>query len=124
MAPGAADPIEAWLGSIWIHNESRGVDEELFHYLLRHTRLIPRDLVSLGNSLSQLVLQQKELGCTEIEPARLRAVVANAGRRFGDSQLAQCASQIAADMIPSRAMERGYGDYYLSNADYAPLASW
>jgi hypothetical protein len=119
MSPGATDPIEAWLGSSWIHNKSHGVDEELFHYLLRHTRLIPRDLVSLGNSLSQLVLRQKELGCAELDPEMLRAVVAGASRRFGDSQLAQCASQIAADMIPAKAMDHGYGDYYLSNTDYA-----
>jgi hypothetical protein len=47
-------------------------------------------------------------------------VVAAASRRFGDSQLAQCASQIAADMIPANAMERGgYGEFYLSNTDYA-----
>ncbi len=120
MTPTATDLVEAWLGSTWIHNESRGVDEELLHYLLRHTRLIPRDLVSLGNSLSQLVLRQKEAGCTKIPPQQLRAVVAAASRRFGDSQLAQCASQIAADMIPANAMERGgYGEFYLSNTDYA-----
>ncbi len=69
MAPGAPDPVQAWLGSTWIHNESRGVDEELFHYLLRHTRLIPRDLVSLGNSLSQLVLRKRSWAVLKSSPS-------------------------------------------------------
>jgi len=119
MSPGATDPIEAWLGSTWIPDPARGVDEELLHYLLRHTRLIPRDLVSLGNALSRTVLQQKEAGRTDVPPEVLRAVVGASAKRFGDSQLAQCASQIAADSIPGQAMDHGYGEYYLSSQEYA-----
>lgn len=119
MAPGLTDPMSAWLGTTWIHNERRGVDENLLDYVVRHTRLIPRDIVAVGNDLSRAVLQQKEMGRSEIPPELLRRIVGSAAKRFGDSQLAQCASQIAADMVPADAAQKGYLDAFLSNQEYA-----
>jgi hypothetical protein len=110
---------EAWLGCAWVYNEARGVTEDVVEYLIRHTRLIPRDIISVGNDLCRAVLQQKELGGAELPGETLRRVVARASRRFGNSQLAQCASQIAADMMPRNAAEKGFSDFYTSNQEYA-----
>lgn len=119
MAPSLPTGPESWLGCSWVHNEARGIDEDVVEYLIRHTRLIPRDVISLGNDLCQAVLQQKALGRTELPGEVLRRVVSQAAKRFGDSQLAQCASQIAADTMPRNAANQGFSDYYTSNQEYA-----
>jgi hypothetical protein len=97
---------ENWLGcrSLDPASEPNSVTE----YLLRHTRLIPRDVVSLGNALC--VESRAGRGPTGVAAERLRDVVAAAARRFGNSQVAQCSNQIAADMIPD-----GAGLYELSD---------
>lgn len=119
MAPDVPNPVQAWLGASWVHNERRGIDENLLEYLIRHTRLIPRDIVSLGNELSRVVLEQKAAGRSEIPPEALRMAVAESSKRFGDSQLAQCASQIAADTMPRHAAALGFSDGYISSQEYA-----
>jgi len=47
-----APTIEHWLGCSFIENRGRRIREPIMQYLLRHTRLLPRDIVILGNSLS------------------------------------------------------------------------
>jgi hypothetical protein len=95
------------------------VAEDVLEYIIRHTRLIPRDIISLGNDLCQVVAQQKALGRTEVPGEVIRRVVSLAAKRFGDSQLAQCASQIAADMMPRNAVRQGFADFYTSDQEYA-----
>jgi hypothetical protein len=119
MAPSLPRGPLSWLGLEWVHNEARGVDEDVLEYLIRHTRLIPRDIISLGNDLCQAVAQQKALGRSEVPGEVLRRVVSTAAKRFGDSQLAQCASQIAADAIPRNAARQGFSDFYTSDQEYA-----
>jgi hypothetical protein len=113
------DPVECWLGTATIVNERRGVTERALDYLLRHTRLIPRDVVSLGNALCQEVLRQRTLGRHELPPDVLRRIVSKAAKRFGNSQLAQCSNQIAADMMPGGAALHGYSESYTSSHEYA-----
>ena len=78
-------------------------DETIEAYLLNHTRLIPRDIISLGNDLSEEVLRQKLAGHEGLPPAALQGVVQRCAKRFGDSQLAQCANQISSDLMPNNA---------------------
>ncbi len=120
MAPGASeDELACWLGTPKVHNEACGVDERPIDYLLRHTRLIPRDVVSLGNALCREVLRQRALRRTQLPQTVLRQVVARAAKRFGNAQLAQCANQIAADMMPHNAALHGYADGYVSSLEYS-----
>lgn len=115
---GHGSTIEAWLGSAGIYNEKRGVYEEALDYLLRHTRLIPRDIVSLGNALCEEILRQKRLGRAEFPQAVLRSVVSRSAKRFGDSQLAQSSNQIAADMMPQHAALGRYSELYTGTMEY------
>jgi hypothetical protein len=113
-----AGPVEAWLGTPVVSNEARGVHEKVTDYLLRHTRLIPRDVVSLGNALCAEIVRQKAAGRTELSQADLRRVVARSSKRFGDSQLAQAGNQIAADTMPRDAARQGYSEVYTSTVEY------
>ena len=109
--------IGDWLG---VDGEWPGPDgeEAIEDYLLSHTRLIPRDIISLGNELSEEVLRQKHTGHEGLPPAALAAVVQRCAKRFGDSQLAQCANQISSDLMPENAALHNYSELFTSTQAY------
>ena len=112
-----APTIGDWLGldGQWAGPDGDGPIED---YLLSHTRLIPRDIISLGNMLSEEVLRQKQAGRNDLPPAALKAVVQRCAKRFGDSQLAQCANQISSDLMPKDAALYNYSDFYTNTQAY------
>jgi hypothetical protein len=109
--------IGDWLGvnGDWPGPDGDGPIED---YLLSHTRLIPRDIISLGNDLNEEVLRQKQAGHEGLPPAALHRVVQRCAKRFGDSQLAQCANQISSDMMPAGAALHDYSELFTSTQAY------
>jgi len=109
--------IRDWLG---VNGQWPGPDgdETIEDYLLNHTRLIPRDIISLGNELNEEVLRQKQAGHDGLPPAALQGVVQRCAKRFGDSQLAQCANQISSDLMPSNAALHNYSELFTSTQAY------
>ena len=109
--------IGDWLG---VDGEWPGPDgdETIEDYLLSHTRLIPRDIISLGNELNEEVLRQKQAGREGLPPTALAGVVQRCAKRFGDSQLAQCANQISSDLMPKNAALHDYSELFTSTQAY------
>jgi hypothetical protein len=109
--------IGDWLGvnGYWPGPDGDGLIED---YLLSHTRLIPRDIISLGNDLNEEVLRQKQAGHEGLPPAALQRVVQRCAKRFGDSQLAQCANQISSDLMPKNAALYDYSELFTSTQAY------
>jgi Protein tyrosine and serine/threonine kinase len=109
--------IRDWLG---VNGQWPGPDgdETIEDYLLDHTRLIPRDIISLGNELNEEVLRQKQAGHDGLPPAALQGVVQRCAKRFGDSQLAQCANQISSDLMPQNAALHNYSELFTSTQAY------
>ena len=109
--------IRDWLG---INGDCQGLDgdETIEDYLLSHTRMIPRDIISLGNELSEEVLRQKQAGHAGLSVEALQAVVQRCAKRFGDSQLAQCANQISSDLMPPNAALQEYSELFTSTQAY------
>ncbi|HTZ30108.1 MAG TPA: serine/threonine-protein kinase [Streptosporangiaceae bacterium] len=112
-----APTIRDWLGvnGQWLGPDGDGTIED---YLLSHTRLIPRDIISLGNDLNEEVLRQKQAGREDVPPVALQAVVQRCAKRFGDSQLAQCANQISSDLMPQNAALHNYSELFTSTQAY------
>jgi hypothetical protein len=112
-----APTIRDWLGvnGYWPGPDGDGTIED---YLLSHTRLIPRDIISLGNDLSEEVLRQKQAGHEGLPPAALQGVAQRCAKRFGDSQLAQCANQISSDLMPENAALHNYSELFTSTQAY------
>jgi hypothetical protein len=112
-----APTIRDWLG---VNGDWRGPDGDgtIEDYLLSHTRLIPRDIISLGNELNEEVLRQKQAGHGGLPPTVLQGVVQRCAKRFGDSQLAQCANQISSDMMPKNAALHNYSELFTSTQAY------
>ena len=95
----AFDPVQRWLGSLTITNAGEGVrhrEEPLKDYLLRHTRLIPRDLVQLGNALCELIDRARDRGDACLMPDSIRRVVSLTARNAGDEQLLIVANHLTA----------------------------
>ncbi len=109
--------IRDWLGvnGHWPGPDGDGTIED---YLLSHTRLIPRDIISLGNELNEEVLRQKQAGHEGLPPAALAGVIQRCAKRFGDSQLAQCANQISSDLMPKNAALHNYSELFTSTQAY------
>ena len=119
MRRAASGPptIGDWLG-INGHWPGPDGDGSIEDYLLSHTRLIPRDIISLGNDLNEEVLRQKQAGHDGLPPAALARVVQRCAKRFGDSQLAQCANQISSDLMPKNAALHDYSELFTSTQAY------
>jgi len=116
--PASGPPtIRDWLGvnGDWPGPDGDGTIED---YLLSHTRLIPRDIISLGNELNEEILRQKQAGHVGLPPAAVQAVVQRCAKRFGDSQLAQCANQISSDLMPKNAALHNYSELFTSTQAY------
>jgi Protein tyrosine and serine/threonine kinase len=109
--------IGDWLGvnGSWPGPDGDGTIED---YLLSHTRLIPRDIISLGNELNEEVLRQKQAGRDGLPPAAVQGVAQRCAKRFGDSQLAQCANQISSDLMPQNAALYDYSELFTSTQAY------
>ena len=116
-AAGGPPAIGDWLGveGQWPGPDGDGSVED---YLLSHTRLIPRDIISLGNELSEEVLRHKQAGRDALPPAALAGVVQRCAKRFGDSQLAQCANQVSSDLMPAGAALHDYSELFTSTQSY------
>jgi Protein kinase domain len=119
MRRAASGPptIRDWLGvnGNWAGPDGDGTIED---YLLGHTRLIPRDIITLGNELSEEVLRAKQAGRDGLSPEALTGVVQRCAKRFGDSQLAQCANQISSDLMPAGAALHNYSELFTSTQAY------
>jgi hypothetical protein len=111
--------VAGWLGVHEIENAERGVTELVEDYLLRHTRLLPRDLVEIGNGLSRAVANAKARGAKTLPSETIRRVVDSCAAGIADVQLRVCANQIVADMMPANAVADGYAEVYLGDTGYA-----
>ena len=95
-----------------------GASTKVTDYLLRHTRLIPRDVVSLGNAICAEIVRQRRPAGGAV-PGRPARVVSRSSKRYGDSQLAQANNQIATRTdVPSGAASHGYTEVYTSTVEY------
>jgi hypothetical protein len=103
--------LGGWLGIDRIENAKRGVSEDVERYLLRHTRLIPRDIVILLNML-HVEVNGSSYASSTARSERIRDVVARAARMFGSEQLGIAANQLAIGDLPVEAVEDNYVDIY------------
>ncbi|MEO9239631.1 MAG: hypothetical protein ABI418_16235 [Jatrophihabitantaceae bacterium] len=108
--------VESWLGFASIVNSRPEPSEErLEDYILRHTRLVPRDIVALGNDLCQLIATRPR---SEITAEMIRATVAGKSKEFASAQIATCANQAISDLLPAEAVDDNHEDSFLQPNEY------
>jgi hypothetical protein len=110
--------VAAWLGRETVWNEARAVDERVEDYLLRHTRLLPRDVVLLGNALSAEVTRAKRAGRDVVGEDVVRRIVEAVAGWCGNEQLAVCGNQVLGDSIPRGIGRADNVETYIGSAEY------
>jgi hypothetical protein len=95
----AEETIAAWLGSATIENAVRSVDEVMHSYILRHTRLIPRDIVLAGNALAKEVYVARSRGQDRVDPKGIQLAIAGAALEAGRGELYSCALEILSSQL-------------------------
>jgi hypothetical protein len=90
--------LKAWLGTDRVTN-GRNDGERLLLYLLRHTRLIPRDIVSVGNLLSVEVLAARGRDDPNVPAECIVNAVAESARLSAREELQACALEVIAKRL-------------------------
>lgn len=129
--PDSAYPIERWLGMRTIANTSsddeRGAEPEVLpHYLLRHTRMIPRDIVQLGNALCVEMDKARDRGEDLSEP-QIQRTVSEVAASAGREELLIVANHITSDGMPRWSVEMGIDEVYygrMAEGETDEGASW
>lgn len=94
--------VAAWLGTATVKNEARNRDEDATQYILRHTRLIPRDIVTIGNFLARETLAAKQSGEQRVSDERIRMAVAESARLAAGEELQWCGREILSRQLAER----------------------
>jgi len=118
MKTGDEKSVENWLGTKKIHNVVRNLDEPLVDYILRHTRLLPRDIIQMGNELCNIVIRSKSEDLSNIN-TKIIETVGNISRRLGNEAISICSNQLLSDLIPERAALHNYSSLYTSSKEFA-----
>jgi hypothetical protein len=73
--PKKGKTLTALLGRETIKNSSRDTLEPVEQYLLRHTRLLPRDIIILGNRLCEEIQKAKRFSPDPQDEILIRSTV-------------------------------------------------
>ena len=109
--------ISNWLGLDKIYNPQRNIYEPIVQYILRHTRLLPRDIVIIGNSLATIKSMKLIQPDFDLSNA-IREKLQECSQLFGNELLQMCANQIDSGMMPVGAAKHGYSEIYTSIKEY------
>lgn len=108
--------IKSWIGLTEIANSrTNSTIESAEDYLLRHTSMVPRDLIHLGNRLCQEIRFNDGIKPTE---QKIRSVVSEVSAESANRQIAQTANQVLSDIAPPDASLKNYDDYYVDPTGY------
>jgi hypothetical protein len=108
-----------WLGHSTIVNAA-GRREPIDDYALRHTQLVPRDLVLLGNRIGEVVsARTADRGPAVLTEDDIRSVVSELALFGGLVQIELCANQLVSEAIPVEATRHEFLDFYTASVEYA-----
>jgi hypothetical protein len=91
--------VDAWLGTPTVPNSIRAQLESTSTYIVRHTRLIPRDIVVVGNALAREVYAARQTGRNCVEPERIRAAISTSAGAAAWEEMQWCALEIVANWL-------------------------
>lgn len=108
--------IENWLGIDYITNEF-SQKEKIESFILRHTRLVPRDIINLCNELSKLHVELVNDPSIDINNW-ITECVYKESRIIGKELLIICAKNITSNLMPLNAGRYEYSEFYTSDKYY------
>jgi hypothetical protein len=120
----ASTPIERWLGLRTIMNAGKSRDragqrEDVKEYLLRHTRLIPRDLVQMGNAICHILDKAHDDDEAFLSHDAIHQAVRSVARDAGAEELLVVANHITTTWMPRFSVEMGIESSFLPSENVA-----
>jgi hypothetical protein len=79
---------------------------------------LPRDIIIIGNAISELIYETKNKGIT-VDPKEIRSTISQCSKSFGEELFRICAAQINTDEMPTSAGKYGFSDFYTSSKEYS-----
>lgn len=108
--------IEKWLKTKNVTNEY-GNEERLIDFLIRHTRLVPRDAIIICNHLAKL--KSESVHEPDLDVYKwIMQVIYEESATMGGELITICAKNIMANGLPTGAGRYQYADYYYSDGFY------
>lgn len=116
LTPGVPPSIRSLLGRENVWNDERDMHEPVEQYLIRHTKLSPRDVILLGNSIL-LAARRENLKPRELSDESLRRTVSLASRLAATEALAQVANQVVTNALPWNSSKYNYTESVTTEYD-------
>lgn len=109
--------LEGWLGIRTIDNNGRHMQEDIRQYILRHTRLLPRDIVMVGNALTEISNKRLNGQACDLQE-EIKNLVSESAKIFGNELLEICSNQINNNAMPLWAAHNNFDELYTSAMEY------
>jgi hypothetical protein len=111
--PAAGRSITAhWLSRSHILNTVRRCEEDIEAYILRHTLLLPRDVVEMGNSLCAAIKRVVTRGAGTIGDREVKSAVNRAAKQIGKTGIYGAGIEVARRLMPNDAPLHGISASY------------
>lgn len=119
---------ENWIGITSIKNTKRNISEPILDYIVRHTRSIPRDLVILGNAITQRIIEIKvTTNNFDNFENDIKKIVHHYAKRYAREQIQISANHLSANLMPPQAFDLGihkmYTSAYTGDQEFLNLAN-
>ena len=96
-ADSARNPMRYWIGIDSVKNKKRDVTESAADYILRHTRLLPRDIVLMGNAICNAQVMRRRTGKSFTE-GKLRQVVHEVAKYIAQEAISSAVNEYIASV--------------------------
>ena len=109
--------IKNWLGTSTIINITRHEEEDLIDYIIRHTTMIPRDIVIMGNELNKITKSIRIDSDKTKLYEKIREVVHKASQNSGEEMLKFSLNHIRTNCETSPIISKNYNNnpkYWMS----------
>jgi hypothetical protein len=103
---------QRWLARESIDNTVRNCEENIEAYLLRHTLLLPRDVVEMGNCLCDAISTARAQQRSGLLDDEVRGAVNRAAWQIGQTGMFGSGIEMARRLMPSDAPLHGAGEAY------------
>ncbi|OYP35846.1 hypothetical protein [Rhodopirellula sp. MGV] len=113
----SSDELRDWLGVGSIMNRSRNRREKVADYVVRHTRLMPRQIICIGNELCRSVQHAKRAGGIRIGRETIHGIVHKSVRDFAREMILDCSCELVLQGIARQFKRSSLNVYDGSNED-------
>lgn len=107
--------INDWLdvASLEVNNVKKSVTD----FIINHSRLVPRDIINLLNSLSSLKLEKCNDPTIQVNEWIINKIIADSAI-IGGEMITTCAKSIMANGLPIKAGQDDYSLFYYADEQY------